>query len=146
MILHFCSQELSAFFFDIRKDALYCDEKDSLVVQSTKTVMADVFQCLIRWLAPIIPFTSEEAWQCWRNDIKKENYLSCHLLNKIELSDDWNNELLEEEWTKILEIKNAFTFAVEKKETLKKLNLVLRLEYLFILKVKNIEKLWTHMI
>ena len=83
--------------------------------------MADVFQCLIRWLSPIIPFTCEEAWQCWRDDVKEENNVSCHLLNKIELSDDWNNESLEEEWTKILEIKNAFTFAVEKKRNLKEI-------------------------
>ena len=121
MILGFCSQELSALFFDIRKDALYCEKKKSLIVRSTKTVMADVFQCLIRWLAPIIPFTSEEAWQCWREEVDKNQILSCHLLNNIKISEKWYNKALEEEWTKILEIKNAFTFAVEQKRNLKEI-------------------------
>ncbi len=141
MILHFCSQELSALLFDIRKDALYCDGKDSLAVQSTKTVMADVFQCLIRWLAPIIPFTSEEAWQCWREDINKEENLSCHLLNKIELSDDWKNESLEKEWSKILEIKNAFTFAVEKKRNLKEIKSSLEARAFIYFKSKEYKKI-----
>ena len=52
LILSFCSQELSSLFFDIRKDVLYCESLDSDIVKSTKTVMTDVFQYLIRWLSP----------------------------------------------------------------------------------------------
>jgi len=120
-ILNFCSQELSALFFDIRKDALYCDKNTSLNVRSSKTVMTDVFDCLIRWLAPIIPFTTEEAWQCWKEDVNKKSELSCHLLENFELPDEWDDINLNNEWSKILEIKNAFTFAVEQKRNKKEI-------------------------
>ena len=53
--------------------------------------MTDVFDCLIRWLSPIIPFTTEEAWQCWKEDINKKSELSCHLLENLELPDEWND-------------------------------------------------------
>ena len=121
LILSFCAQELSSLFFDIRKDSLYCDSSDSIVVKSTKTVMVDVFQCLIRWLSPIIPFTTEEAWQSWRESIEPNDILSCHFLKKIEIEENWNNEKLSDRWAKILEIKNAFTFAVEHKRNLKEI-------------------------
>ena len=100
MILNFCSQELSALFFDIRKDALYCDKNNSLNVRSSKTVMTDVFDCLIRRLAPIIPFTTEEAWQCWKEDVNKNSELSCHLLENFELPDEWN-DYIKKLWDKI---------------------------------------------
>jgi len=119
LILNFCSQELSSLFFDIRKDTLYCDASDSKIVRSTKTVMFDVFQCLIRWLSPIIPFTTEEAWQCWSENFEEKNSISCHLLKKIDISDKWNNEELDKKWSKILEIKTAFTYAVEQKRSQK---------------------------
>ena len=58
LVLNFCSFELSSFFFDIRKDTLYCEDQKSLLVNSTKTVMSYVFEVLISWLTPIIPFTT----------------------------------------------------------------------------------------
>ena len=67
----FCNVELSSFFFDIRKDSLYCDSLSSEKVKSTKFVMKIVFEYIIRWLSPIIPFTTEEAWQCWRLEVDK---------------------------------------------------------------------------
>ena len=78
LVLNFCSFELSSFFFDIRKDTLYCEDQKSLLVNSTKTVMSYVFEVLISWLTPIIPFTTEEAWQCWKLEIdtKARNKLS----------------------------------------------------------------------
>ena len=66
LVLNFCNVELSSFFFDIRKDSLYCDSLESEKVKSTKFVMKIVFEYIIRWLSPIIPFTTEEAWQCWK--------------------------------------------------------------------------------
>jgi isoleucyl-tRNA synthetase len=58
----FCSNDLSALFFDIRRDALYCDRPDSLRRRACRTVMDLVFERLTAWLAPLIPFTMEEAW------------------------------------------------------------------------------------
>src|SRR5690606_18554989 len=59
---NFCAVDLSAFWFDVRKDALYCDAPDSLLRRSVRTVMDRVFDALVRWLGPIICFTAEEAW------------------------------------------------------------------------------------
>ncbi len=137
LILSFCSQELSSLFFDIRKDTLYCDSSNSQLVKSTKTVMVDVFNCLIRWLSPIIPFTTEEAWQCWREKSVSKDILSCHFLKKVKLESEWDNKDLDIKWEKILEIKNAFTFAVEHKRNLKEIKSSLETKALIYL--KNLE-------
>ncbi len=60
---NFCTNELSSFYFDIRKDRLYCDRSDLFERQVTRTVMLSTFQGLVRWLAPVLSFTAEEAWQ-----------------------------------------------------------------------------------
>jgi isoleucyl-tRNA synthetase len=60
----FCAQELSALYFDIRKDALYCDAPDSGRRRACRTVMDAVFERLTIWLAPLACFTMEEAWSC----------------------------------------------------------------------------------
>ncbi|MCA6232022.1 MAG: class I tRNA ligase family protein, partial [Phenylobacterium sp.] len=61
-LTEFCQTDLSALFFDIRRDALYCDRPDSLKRRAARTVMDLVFERLTIWLAPLIPFTMEEAW------------------------------------------------------------------------------------
>lgn len=61
-VLEFCSGDLSALYFDIRKDALYCDRPDSIRRRAARTVMDEVFSRLTAWLAPLTPFTMEEAW------------------------------------------------------------------------------------
>src|SRR6185503_4797543 len=63
----FCNEDLSAFFFDIRKDVLYCDVNALTGVQSERrrayrTVLDILFHALVRWLAPVLVFTSEEVW------------------------------------------------------------------------------------
>ena len=59
---NFCAVDLSAFYFDIRKDAIYCDAPESLRRRAARTVMAELFSFLTAWLAPITCFTAEEAW------------------------------------------------------------------------------------
>ncbi|MDR3285375.1 MAG: isoleucine--tRNA ligase [Holosporales bacterium] len=61
----FCSNDLSAFYFDIRKDVLYCDAPKSQKRRSAQTVMNILFQYIVRWLAPVLSFTAEEAWLCY---------------------------------------------------------------------------------
>ncbi len=61
-VLEFCSNDLSALYFDIRKDALYCDRPDAVRRRAARTVMHEVFMRLTAWLAPLTPFTMEEAW------------------------------------------------------------------------------------
>ena len=58
----FCATDLSAFYFDIRKDALYCDRPDSLRRRAARTVLDHLHRCLATWLAPVLVFTAEEAW------------------------------------------------------------------------------------
>ncbi|RUY42096.1 isoleucine--tRNA ligase, partial [Mesorhizobium sp. M7A.F.Ca.CA.001.13.2.1] len=62
MLLDFMVVELSAFYFDIRKDALYCDAPSSLKRKASVQVVRHLFDCLVKWLAPMLPFTMEEAW------------------------------------------------------------------------------------
>ena len=59
---NFCINDLSAFYFDVRKDVLYCDRADSSRRRSVRTVLDTLFDCLTAWLAPILCFTAEEAW------------------------------------------------------------------------------------
>ena len=61
-VLEFCSNDLSALYFDIRKDSLYCDRPDADRRRAARTVMHEVFLRLTAWLAPLTPFTMEEAW------------------------------------------------------------------------------------
>jgi len=61
-VLEFCSNDLSALYFDIRKDSLYCDRPDAVRRRAARTVMVEVFMRLTAWLAPLTPFTMEEAW------------------------------------------------------------------------------------
>ena len=58
----FCAADLSAFYFDVRKDALYCDRPDSPRRRAARTVLDTLHRCLTAWLAPVLVFTAEEAW------------------------------------------------------------------------------------
>ncbi len=121
VILNFCSQYLSAFFFDVRKDSLYCDSKKSGIRKSCRTVMYDVFECLITWLAPIIPFTAEEAWQSWKSEIDNKQLISCHLLKFKKLPETWKLGQKSFVWEKIFQLRDTFSFAMEKNRQLKEI-------------------------
>jgi isoleucyl-tRNA synthetase len=58
----FCNEDLSAFYFDIRKDSLYCDAPGSTKRRAYRTVLDTLFHALVRWLSPVLVFTSEEVW------------------------------------------------------------------------------------
>ncbi|WP_309603211.1 isoleucine--tRNA ligase [Sphingomonas sp.] len=58
----FCNEDLSAFYFDIRKDSLYCDGADDPKRRAYRTVLDTMFQALVRWAAPVLVFTAEEVW------------------------------------------------------------------------------------
>jgi isoleucyl-tRNA synthetase len=96
----FCNNELSSFYFDIRKDRLYCDAPDSFERRATRSVMAHLFECLVTWFAPILAFTADEAWQ-HRPQGVFSNVESVHLLTWPEIPAEWKNEKLAEKWRKI---------------------------------------------
>ncbi len=87
-LFNFCTVDLSAFYFDIRKDALYCDPLDSTRRRACRTVMNEIFQRLTTWLAPIMSFTMEEVWQARHpsedGSVHLELFRSC--------PDEWKNE------------------------------------------------------
>ncbi len=110
-IHNFCTIDLSAFYFDIRKDTLYCEELNGIERRSCRTVMDILFQSLTTWLAPIICFTAEEAWQSRYND--PEN--SVHMQTYFKAEKIWENSLIGKKWTEIRELRSVVTTAIEEK-------------------------------
>ncbi|HEY4124137.1 MAG TPA: isoleucine--tRNA ligase [Rhizomicrobium sp.] len=105
----FCTNELSAFYFDIRKDVLYCDRLDSTRRRATRTVTDEVFRRVVTWLAPILCFTMEEAW-LYR--FKGDNE-SVHLHTFPQTPEDWRNDALIEKWNRVRTIRRVVTGALE---------------------------------
>ncbi|MDR0580639.1 MAG: isoleucine--tRNA ligase, partial [Holosporaceae bacterium] len=103
----FCSGDLSAFFFDIRKDCLYCDHKNDIKRRAYRSVLNTLFQYVIRWLAPIMVFTAEEAW------LSFGGVSSVHLESFLEPEDIWRNPKLCAEIGKAKEIRKSVTTALE---------------------------------
>ena len=106
---NFCSVDLSAFYFDIRKDVLYCDPLMSQRRRSTRTVLDILFRCLTTWLAPILCFTAEEAWQARIGNSKK----SVHLETFADIPNSWNNPDLAAKWSIIRDVRKVVTGALE---------------------------------
>ncbi len=108
----FCNDDLSAFYFDIRKDRLYCDRPDSFERRATRTVMAEIFSCLCAWLAPILCYTAEEAWSL-RPPHVFENAESVHLRVFPDVPADWKNQNLADKWDEIQKTRKAVLEAIE---------------------------------
>ncbi len=107
-LLNFCSSDLSALYFDIRKDTIYCDSKESVKRRSTRTLLNIIFNYLVRWFAPSISFTSEEAWKAMGN---KE---SIHLQDFLQCKKEYEDNQLNEKWNLIKNIRKVATGAIEK--------------------------------
>lgn len=107
-LIDFANVELSAFYFDIRKDALYCDAPSSLRRRASLSVIAKLFDCLVTWLAPMLPFTTEEAWLSRYPDAE-----SVHLVQFPEVHAEWKNEALDAKWDKIRKVRTVVTGALE---------------------------------
>ncbi|CZT34337.1 isoleucine--tRNA ligase [Rhizobium sp. 9140] len=107
-LIDFSNVELSAFYFDIRKDALYCDAPSSLRRRASLCVIRRIFECLVTWLAPMLPFTTEEAWLSLKPDA-----VSIHLEQFPELPAEWRDEAVAEKWRVIRDIRRVVTGALE---------------------------------
>jgi isoleucyl-tRNA synthetase len=105
----FMTSDLSAFYFDIRKDALYCDPISSVTRKASLTVLDRVFACLVTWLAPILTFTAEEVWLARFPGDES----SVHLQTFPELPAVWRDEALAEKWRKIRLVRRVVTGALE---------------------------------
>ena len=115
-LLNFCTVDLSSFYFDIRKDVLYCDSLKSQKRNDCTIVLNIILECLLKWFAPILVFTTEEIFSLIDksdNSIHEQNYSS--------IPKKWENEKLESKWKKLFEIKQKANIAIEEKRSNKEI-------------------------
>ena len=112
-LFQFCTVDLSAFYFDVRKDALYCDAADSDRRRAARTVLDLLFHRLVTWLAPILPFTMEDVWL---SRFPSEDD-SVHLHDFAQTSADWLNAPLAAKWEHVRRARRVVTAALEVKRT-----------------------------
>ncbi len=109
LLTQFMNIELSAFYFDVRKDALYCDPLSSPTRKACLTVLDETFNRLVTWLAPIMPFTTEEAFIARTGDEEG----SVHLLTFPETPESWRDPALAEQWRKVRLVRRVVLGALE---------------------------------
>ncbi|EFL88559.1 isoleucine--tRNA ligase [Ahrensia sp. R2A130] len=112
---NFMNLELSAFYFDIRKDALYCDGDDSVRRQSAMRVVSHLFDCLVKWMAPMLAFTMEEAWLSRHPDGR-----SVHREQFPDIPAEWNQPELAARWKKVRSVRRVINGALEVERSLDK--------------------------
>ena len=104
----FMNTDLSAFYFDIRKDTLYCEAYSSPKRRAALTVIDQIFGCVTSWLAPILSFTAEEAWGHRYGDDK-----SVHLATFPDVPEAWRDDALAETWDRVRDVRRVVTGALE---------------------------------
>ena len=112
-LLNFCALDLSSFYFDIRKDVLYCDDLNSDIRKSCIEVLNIILECLTKWYAPVLSFTTEEITVL----TQKEKSTSIHEENFPEIPNNWKNESLFKKWEKLLAIRQQVNVAIEEKRS-----------------------------
>jgi isoleucyl-tRNA synthetase len=105
----FMTGDLSAFYFDIRKDGLYCDPPSSVARKASLTAIDLICDALLKWLAPILCFTAEEAWLAFR----PEGAASVHLTEFPAGLESWRDEALAAKWRTVRRIRAVVTGALE---------------------------------
>ena len=121
MELHnFCAVDLSAFYFDIRKDSLYCDAPQSLRRRAVRTTLHEIFTRMTAWLAPVLAFTAEEAWRArpWKDDGGKDDGgkdgpASVHLRTYPDTPAAWRDDALAAKWARLRDLRRVVTGALE---------------------------------
>jgi isoleucyl-tRNA synthetase len=115
----FMTSDLSAFYFDIRKDALYCDPISSKTRRACLRVLDHLFRCTVTWLAPMLPFSAEEAWLARYPSVlgapthEPARDHSVHLQLFADLPASWRNDALAEKWRKVRLVRRVVTGALE---------------------------------
>jgi len=129
-LLNFCAVDLSAFYFDIRKDTLYCDPADSEKRKSTLILLNVILNSLIRWFAPILSFTTEEIYQ-----LISKNKKSIHLEKFLNFPEKFNNSNLNSKWEQLIKIRDICNLSIEQKRASKDIGS--SLEAALIIKLNN---------
>ena len=119
-LYNFCNTELSAFYFDVRKDSLYCDAPNAPLRRAAQSVLGILFQTLTAWLAPILVFTSEEAYQSQRQSEAKRGITaglarekSVHLTSFFAMPDAWHQPQLDARWGRVQTLRRVVLAALE---------------------------------
>ncbi|NVN89196.1 MAG: isoleucine--tRNA ligase [Desulfuromonadales bacterium] len=108
-VTSFCSVEMSAFYLDILKDRMYTSRPDSLERLSAQTVMYRILDSLVRLLAPVLSFTSDEVWQHMPARTRNSVHLSCFPA----LNPEWKDTTLEARWERIIRVRADVSKALE---------------------------------
>ena len=114
-LLNFCSLDLSAFYFDIRKDILYCDDLKSPKRLICINLLGLILDLLLKWFAPILSFTTEEIYQI----LNEEKKSSIHLENFPTIPAAWENQEIFQKWEKLKIVRNVANAAIEIKRSSK---------------------------
>ena len=122
-LLNFCTLDLSSFYFDIRKDVLYCDNINSKKRKNCVIVLNIILESLLKWYAPILVFTTDEIY----NLVNKKDE-SIHELQFVEIPKNWQNNELNNRWEKLFRIKQEANIAIEEKRTNKEIGSSLEAE------------------
>ena len=109
---NFAAVDLSSFYLDIVKDRLYTAGKKSLSRRACQTVLYETYQTLVRIVAPVMPFQAEDMWQN-TPETQKGGLESILLASWPTIHEEWNNEKLEEDFSKILKTREVVTRAIE---------------------------------
>jgi isoleucyl-tRNA synthetase len=113
----FMNTELSAFYFDIRKDTLYCDPPSSLARKAALTTIDIICDAILRWFAPVLSFTSDEAWQLYRPEAEP----SVHLTVFPDGLEKFRDERLAAKWETIRNVRRVVTGALEVERAAKRI-------------------------
>ncbi|MFZ1970204.1 MAG: class I tRNA ligase family protein, partial [Bradyrhizobium sp.] len=105
----FMNSELSAFYFDIRKDTLYCDPPSSLARKAALTAIDMICDAILRWLAPVLSFSCEEAWSLYRPGAEA----SVHLTLFPDGLQAFRDDALAAKWQTIRDVRRVVTGALE---------------------------------
>jgi isoleucyl-tRNA synthetase len=122
-LLNFCTLDLSSFYFDIRKDVLYCDGLNSKKRENCVVVLNIILESLLKWFAPILVFTTEEIYS-----LINEKEESIHENFFVHIPANWKNNVLNDKWTKLLKIKQEANIAIEEKRSSKEIGSSLEAE------------------
>jgi len=135
-LLNFCALDLSSFYFDIRKDILYCDDLNSKKRKDCIVVLNIILECLLKWLAPIFVFTTEEIYNLLNRD---EN--SIHETFYPEIPQNWKDDRLDKKWKELSQIKQEVNIAIEEKRSSKEIGSSLEADVLIYVNEKEFKLL-----
>jgi len=133
-LLNFCTVDLSAFYFDIRKDCLYCDPKDSEKRKSVTLILKVILDSLLKWLAPILSFTTEEIFR-----LINSNKKSIHLEKFLDFPEKIKDDELNTKWSELIKIRNICNLSIEQKRTEKTIGSSLEASLKIKLNTENLE-------